>query len=69
MPFVDMIDEGWNVTRNKMRADIANDDERFDDLMDFYQTTEEQEVAIMMPMPTPEQQMELCRAFDLNPLI
>ena len=41
MPFVDMIDEGWNVTRNKMRADIANDDERFDDLMDFYQTTEE----------------------------
>lgn len=41
MPFVDMIDEGWNVTRNKMRVDIANDDERFDDLMDFYQTTEE----------------------------
>lgn len=36
MPFVDMIEEGWNVTRKKMSADIANDEERFDDLMDFY---------------------------------
>lgn len=50
-----------------MQADQSND--KFNDLLDFYDAHEEAELAILMPVPTPEQQVELCRAFDLNPLI
>jgi plasmid maintenance system antidote protein VapI len=38
-------------------------------LLKFYGTELEEERAILMPVPTPEEQIRLLKAYDLNPLI
>lgn len=40
-----------------------------ENLMNKYGTIDEHEVAILMPVPALADQMQLIRAFDLNPLI
>jgi hypothetical protein len=39
------------------------------DLLKHYETLDEPEVAILMPIPEREQQMQLLKAYDLNSLI
>jgi hypothetical protein len=61
------------VTKNKIQADINGEDENINnkylDLLSFYKAENEHEVAILMAVPTIEEQLQLCRAYDLNPLI
>ena len=38
-------------------------------MLEHYKTEDENEVVIMMPVPQKNDQMQLIRAYDLNPLI
>ena len=48
---------------------LSQDDDDYDDLLKFYGTDKEQECVILMPIPSPEEQIKLLKAYDLNPLI
>lgn len=49
--------------------DQSENNDLKDDLLSYYGTTDEHEVAILMPVPERLLQMQLLRAYDLNPLI
>lgn len=57
--FTEILQDGWRVTKLKLEADFQpqeeGDFEKYEDLMEFYKTSDEKEIAIILPVPTPEQ--------------
>lgn len=52
--FSEIIEEGWRVTKTKIEIDIINEHselEKPEDLTEYYGTTDEHEVAIIMAVP------------------
>jgi U3 small nucleolar ribonucleoprotein component len=70
----EIVEDGWRITKRKFQIDVFDDQqldkEQEQEAAHAYQTDDEDEIAYFMELPpNQDQQLELLRTYDLNPLL